>query len=107
MRVDWLRSQGRLAEDALDDDGLPAPHPSSDPSAGLSDRERSERVHAAIEALTEPQRVVVHLHKFEGLAFAEVGRILGISEGAAKLRAFRAYEELRRRLANLVAEESP
>jgi RNA polymerase sigma factor (sigma-70 family) len=107
VRVDWLRSRGRLAEDALDDDVLSAPHPSSDPSAGLSDRERRERVHAALAALTEPQRVVVHLHKFEGLGFAEVGQILGISEGAAKLRAFRAYEELRRRLADLVAEESP
>ena len=39
--------------------------------------------------------------------FAEIGKILGISEGAAKLRAFRAYEELRKRLGDLVEEESP
>lgn len=107
VRVDWLRSQGRLATESLDDEGLSAADPSSDPGAGLRDRERSERVHLALESLTEPQRVVVHLHRFEGLGFAEIGRILGISEGAAKLRAFRAYEELRRRLGDLVEEGSP
>jgi len=41
------------------------------------------------------------------LGFAEIGKILDISEGAAKLRAFRAYEELRRRLGDLVEEGSP
>ena len=46
-------------------------------------------------AWPEPQRVVVHLHRFEELSFAEIGRVLGISEGAAKLRAFRAYGQLR------------
>jgi len=107
VRVDWLRSQGRLPTEPLDEEGHSAPHPSSDPSAGLRERERSERVHVALDALTEPQRIVVHLHRFEGLGFAEIGRILGISEGAAKLRAFRAYEELRKRLGDLVEEGSP
>ena len=103
-RVDWLRSQGRHAAEPLDEEGLPAP---GDPGAGLQDRERSERVHAALESLTEPQRVVVHLHRFEGLGFAEIGAVLGISEGAAKLRAFRAYAELRRQLGDLAVEGPP
>jgi len=107
VRVDWLRRQGRLATGTLDDEVLSAADPSSDPGAGLRDRERSERVHLALESLTEPQRVVVHLHRFEGLGFAEIGTILGISEGAAKLRAFRAYAELRKRLGDLVEEGSP
>lgn len=106
-RVDWLRSQGRVPTEILDDEVLSAPDPSSDPGAQLQDRERSERVHAAIDSLPEPQRTVVHLHRFEGLGFAEIGKILGISEGAAKLRAFRAYQELRKRLGDLVAEGSP
>ena len=107
VRVDWFRSQGRLPTETLDEEGVSAPHPSSDPSAGLRDRERSERVHAAMESLTESQRIVVQLHRFEGLGFAEIGKVLGISEGAAKLRAFRAYEELRKRLGDLVEEGSP
>jgi RNA polymerase sigma factor (sigma-70 family) len=105
VRVDWLRSQGRDATETIDEESLAAPHPSSDPTIALLELERSQRVHAALDSLTEPQRIVVHLHRFEGLGFAEIGRILGISEGAAKLRAFRAYEELRKRLGDLVAEE--
>ena len=107
VRTDWLRSQGRLAAEALDDEQLAATHPSSDPDAELGDRERRERVRAALDSLSEPQRIVVHLHRFEGFGFAEIGEILGISEGAAKLRAFRAYEELRKRLGDLVVKESP
>ena len=107
VRTDWLRSHGRLAAEALDDERLAASQPSSDPCAESGDRERSERVRAALESLPESQRIVVHLHRFEGLGFADIGKILGISEGAAKLRAFRAYEELRKRLGDLASKESP
>ncbi len=106
VRADWLRSQGRVATEPLDGEAVEDRHPVSDPGVEVGRRERGERVRAALESLTEPQRVVVHLHRFEGLSFAEIGRILDISEGAAKLRAFRAYAELRKRLGDLVAEDS-
>jgi RNA polymerase sigma factor (sigma-70 family) len=107
VRADWLRSRGRDATEPYDDEAMSAAGSSEDPGAAAGHRERGERVRAALESLTEPQRVVVHLHRFEGLGFAEIGTILGISEGAAKLRAFRAYEELRRRLGDLGEEETP
>jgi RNA polymerase sigma-70 factor (ECF subfamily) len=103
VRLDWLRRQGR-AEAELDDE-LPDPERRHDPADAIIGSERAERVRAALESLAEPQRVVVHLHRFEGLSFAEIGQALGISEGAAKLRAFRAYEQLRALLADLVEEE--
>jgi RNA polymerase sigma-70 factor (ECF subfamily) len=106
VRADWLRRQGRphveLDEEAeADADSRP------DPGAEVLARERAERVKRALDALPEPQRIVVHLHRFEELSFAEIGRILGITEGAAKLRAFRGYERLRALLADLVAEGRP
>jgi RNA polymerase sigma-70 factor (ECF subfamily) len=111
VRADWARKQGRAAEEALDEEALPAA-PSAeagaaagDPHSGLAARERGDRVRAALERLTEPQRVVVQLHRFEGLSFAEIGRALGISEGAVKLRAFRAYQQLRDLLQDLAAGE--
>jgi len=107
VRVDWLRSQGRASAEELDEEGTAAAQPSGDPGVELGERQRGERVRAALDALTEPQRIVVHLHRFEGLGFAEIGRVLGISEGAAKLRAFRAYEQLRKLLGDLAAKESP
>ncbi len=104
VRVDWLRRQGRTEAELDGDDAGPA-EPRGDPRDAALAGERAERVHAALEALSEPQRVVVHLHRFEGLSFAEIGKVLGISEGAARVRAFRAYAELRTLLADLVAEE--
>jgi RNA polymerase sigma-70 factor (ECF subfamily) len=103
VRADWLRRQGRH-EAGLEEEAI-GPGAPQDPGDAVAARERGERVRAALDALPEPQRVVVHLHRIEGLGFAEIGRALGISEGAAKLRAFRAYERLRAALADLVAED--
>jgi RNA polymerase sigma-70 factor (ECF subfamily) len=102
VRTDWLRRSGR--EEEVGDEALAAPEAPADPAAAALARERSERVRAALESLSGPQRVVVHLHRFEELSFAEIGKVLGISESAARLRAFRAYAELRRLLADLVME---
>ena len=104
VRIDWLRRQGRPEEEG-DPDSLADPEGRGDPADAVLAHERAERVRAALESLAEPQRVVVHLHRFEELGFAEIGRVLGISEGAAKLRAFRAYGQLRSALADLVTEE--
>jgi RNA polymerase sigma-70 factor (ECF subfamily) len=104
VRTDWLRRNGR-EEEEVHDELLPDAGARGDPAAVVQARERSERVRAALESLSGPQRVAVHLHRFEGLTFAEIGKVLGISESAAKLRAFRAYAELRRLLADLVTED--
>ena len=104
VRVDCLRAQGR-SEREIDGEGGARPAPLGDPGEAALEGERAERVRSALEALPEPQRVVVHPHRFEGLSFGEIGKVLGISEGAAKLRAFRAYGQLRALLADLVTEE--
>jgi len=104
VRLDWLRKQGRAGLE-IDHDATAEPEPRDDPGEAAVAEERAERVRAALDRLSEPQRVVIHLHRFEGLSFGEVGRALGISEGAAKLRAFRAYGQLRALLADLVSEE--
>ncbi|ABS27806.1 RNA polymerase, sigma-24 subunit, ECF subfamily [Anaeromyxobacter sp. Fw109-5] len=107
VRIDWLRQQGREdhgsdAEELAD----PAASPEGAEDAVLAG-ERAGRVKAALDRLPEVQRVVVYLHRYEDLSFAEIGEVLGISEGAAKLRAFRAYGQLRVALADLVREDSP
>lgn len=104
VRSDWLRRRGRALEDPLDDEEPAAPAPETDAVTASLGREREERVRAAIDSLTESQRIIVHLHRFEDLTFAEIGKALGMSEGAAKLRAFRAYDRLRKLLLDLVAE---
>jgi RNA polymerase sigma factor (sigma-70 family) len=106
VRADWLRRHGRHDAE-LDEEAEAGPDPRPDPAAEALARERAERVKQALDALPEAQRVVVHLHRFEDLSFPEIGRILGITEGAAKLRAFRGYARLRALLTDIVAEGRP
>ncbi|HYV65370.1 MAG TPA: RNA polymerase sigma factor [Myxococcales bacterium] len=71
----------------------------------VESRQRARAVRGALERLPESQRAVLYLHRFEQMSFAEIARVLGTSEGAVKLRAFRAYERLRRELLPLLQED--
>jgi RNA polymerase sigma-70 factor, ECF subfamily len=102
VRVDELRRRYRMPR-SLDDadlDELPDSAPASDEAPDQADRDA--RVRAAIDALPASQRVVIHLHRFEGMTFGEIGAVLGVKEGAVRIRAFRAYETLRSALAPLM-----
>ena len=57
-----------------------------------------EAVRAAVNALPESQRAVLHLHLHEELTFEEIAEVLGTSPGAVRVRASRAYERLRKSL---------
>ena len=108
VRFDELRRRYRLAEDA-DEDKLEAAQAAAalaqeEPDPGTADL--VARVRAALERLPESQRTVIHLHRYEEMTFAEIAKVLGTTEGAIKLRAFRAYERLRKDLASLLAKEA-
>lgn len=49
----------------------------------------------ALRQLTPEKREVLILCKYKGIRFKEVGQILGCSEGAAKVKAHRALNDLR------------
>ena len=107
VRVDELRSKQRtVAHDA--EVALQAEESSSSPSIVDADSERSNlalQVRAAIDELPEPQRVVLLLHRYQELSFAEIAEALGSTEGAVKVRASRAYAELRLRLRHVLDGE--
>jgi RNA polymerase sigma factor (sigma-70 family) len=52
----------------------------------------------ALQRLPEDQREAVLLNKVEGWTFEEIASLRGISVGAARVRAHRGYEKLRRLL---------
>ena len=103
---DELRRRKRIARDE-DGTAEPDPAPADDAQHLLESRERALAVRTAIDRLPETQRTVLYLHRFEQMTFSEVATVLGTSEGAVKLRAFRAYEQLRQALLPLVKEHSP
>jgi RNA polymerase sigma-70 factor (ECF subfamily) len=53
-------------------------------------------VRSAIAALPIEQREAIELHWIAGLSFHEIAEIMGISAGAARVRAHRGYLALRR-----------
>ena len=61
----------------------------------LSGREMLDIVRETLERLPMLQRDAFVLIRFEGLSVSEAAQILGATEAAVKVRAFRAYEALR------------
>jgi RNA polymerase sigma factor for flagellar operon FliA len=59
--------------DTLADRGL-------DPTQGLESQETRGLLAAAINSLSEREKIVVTLYYFEGLTLAEIGEILGVTE---------------------------
>jgi RNA polymerase sigma-70 factor (ECF subfamily) len=106
VRLDEYRNRKRLAEDG-DEEALARADEAHAAAAANSDEHldaaETDLVRRAVDALPESQRVVVHLNRYEGMTFAEIARVLGTTEGAVKLRAFRAYGALRAKLAPLLA----
>ncbi len=77
----------------------------SDPRAEAEKAEAREEVWRRILELPEKRQQVVVLRDMEGLAYAEVARILGIRESTARAHVYAAREELRRKLARYVRAE--
>jgi RNA polymerase sigma factor (sigma-70 family) len=57
-------------------------------------RVESEALKAAIANLPENLRHPLLLHEYAGRSFAEIGEQLGISQGAVRVRLFRARQAL-------------
>jgi RNA polymerase sigma-70 factor (ECF subfamily) len=51
-----------------------------------------------IRRLSEPERLAIYLRVVEERSFSDVARLLGKSEGAAKMTFYRALERLRREM---------
>lgn len=59
-----------------------------------SEREDVERLRRAMADLAPADRMIISLKYDQGLKLAEIADILGVREGAAKVRLFRARERL-------------
>ncbi|MEL6676423.1 MAG: sigma-70 family RNA polymerase sigma factor [Bacteroidota bacterium] len=71
------------------------------PEFALEEKELHARVEAAIEALSEKQRVVFLLHKVDGKSYKEIATMLEISVKSVEKRMHRALLALRQHLPQL------
>jgi RNA polymerase sigma-70 factor (ECF subfamily) len=67
-------------------------------------RQSAEVVSRALAEMTMARREAFILIRYEGMSVAAAAQIVGISEGALKIRAFHAYEILRGALAGMEGE---
>jgi RNA polymerase sigma-70 factor (ECF subfamily) len=61
---------------------------------GVLDEEARSVVQAALDGLPYKLRVVLVLKEYGQMSYREIGKLLGITEGNVKVRAFRAREQL-------------
>jgi len=64
----------------------------------VSARRAAERVEQTLAKMTPARREAFVLLRYEGLSVEAAAQVLGVSEGAVKVRAFHAYELLRQAL---------
>jgi len=100
VRLDALRQRYRHLHTLTEVDVDTLEGPFADGDRIQEANETAQRVRDAVVGLPEGQRIVVHLHRFEGLSFAEIAIALGIEEGTVRVRAHRAYGKLRASLAD-------
>jgi RNA polymerase sigma-70 factor, ECF subfamily len=72
------------------------------PSHALIRDELRQRLRAALEQLAPHDREVLVMRNLEQLPIAEIAAVLGLTEGAVKVRHLRALQRLR-----AILEESP
>ena len=74
-----------------------------DPEDATSGGELTAHVQKALATLQPSLRMPVVLYDIEGLAYAEIAKVLGIAEGTVKSRIHRARQALRAELRELLA----
>jgi RNA polymerase sigma-70 factor (ECF subfamily) len=97
QRVDAFRRERRPQFDPTDPAFVAEPDPGGE--ATFTERQRSERVAAAMDELSEEQREILRLSFFEEESHHAISHRLGLPIGTVKSRIRLAYGHLRTRLA--------
>lgn len=80
-------------------DGAPEPTPLTAPEQRTAQADLQGHVQEALQALSDRLRIVIVLRYLEGLSYADIAEILGVSLGTVKSRLNRAHTAMRRELA--------
>ena len=91
--VDYLRNKSKKSTLPLDTIEIAG---ETDPAEKAEINLEMERVHTAMQSLTEEQREVVRLRFFGGLSSREVGELLNKNDGAVREMQRAAMEKLRK-----------
>jgi len=102
VRIDELRKRKHVHSDDLERADLAHANEQINEAHVVERADIASHVREAVDLLPESQRVVVKMHRYQGLTFREIALQMNVTEAAVKLRAFRAYRQLRKHLAYLL-----
>ncbi len=113
MTLNFLKKRKRRAASSFDDvdTGIqndPAfvdiSH-SANPRRQTNIHELQKKLNEAMMSLSEDHRAVVTMFDIQGMAHAEIGKVLGVSVGTVRSRLFYAHQQLRGSLAEFQGSE--
>ena len=93
------KSRAVRRTEAMPLESLEAADPS--PSSAIENAEIRERFHAALEGLSDRQRMIIELSDVDGLSGVEIATMLGLSQGTVRWHLHMARHTLREALAPL------
>jgi RNA polymerase sigma factor (sigma-70 family) len=113
MTLNFLKKRKRRVASSLDDVNtgiqndpafVDASH-RSNPRRQININELQKKLNKAMMMLSEDHRAVATMFDIQGMAHAEIGKILGVSEGTVRSRLFYAHQQLRGYLAEFQGSE--
>ena len=94
LLANWYRDRGRRPPTASLDEAIGIPSEIPGPESSLEATELSQRVRAAIDLLAPDRQQLITLKYVDSLSNAEIGRIMGRTEGAVKALHHRTLRQL-------------
>ncbi len=113
MTLNFLKKRKRRATSSLDDVDKGIQNDAafvdmshrSNPRRQININELQKKLNNAMMLLSDDHRAVVTMFDIQGMPHAEIGRVLGVSEGTVRSRLFYAHQQLRGYLAEFQGSE--
>ncbi len=113
--IDFSRREAKRKRDVGFDEGLEGGESAvetttgglsnSNPARNLANQELGEKIHSAMEKLSDAHREILVLREIQGLSYEELADLLGIARGTVMSRLHHAREKLKRSLEGYVHGE--
>ncbi len=101
LLANWYRDRGRRPRTSTLDDAIDVPADVPEPASSLERNELTRQVRTAVERLAPDRQQLIALKYVDGLSNAEIGRIMGRTEGAVKSLHHRTLQQLHGALADV------
>ena len=95
------RRKTESVPDRLEIENLESELHNEGPHKDLEELQIEKAVATAMNTLPKEQREIIILSKYQGFSFSEISEILNLSPAAAKQKAYRGMQSLRKKLAYL------